>query len=69
MVPRTWQVQGEYLQNLSREDLETLMQLGGLTVPQLMGEVMHHCITASLHHVSLGEEAAEHRLPAGAGGV
>ena len=31
--------QGEYLQNLSREDLETLMQLGGLSVPQLMGEV------------------------------
>jgi len=24
---------------LSREDLETLMQLGGLSVPQLMGEV------------------------------
>ena len=33
------EVQGEYLQNLSREDLETLMQLGGLSVPQLMGEV------------------------------
>ena len=32
-------LQGEYLQNLSREDLETLMQLGSLTVPQLMGEV------------------------------
>ena len=32
--------QGEYLQNLSREDLETLMQLGGLSVPQLMGEVV-----------------------------
>ena len=32
-------LQGEYLQNLSREDLETLMQLGGLSVPQLMGEV------------------------------
>merc|ERR1712059_9499 len=31
--------QTEYLQNLSREDLETLMQLGSLTVPQLMGEV------------------------------
>jgi len=28
-----------YLQNLSREDLETLMQLGSLTVPMLMGEV------------------------------
>jgi len=28
-----------YLQNLSREDLETLMQLGGLSVPLLMGEV------------------------------
>lgn len=31
--------QGEYLQNLSREDLETLMQLGSLSVAQLMGEV------------------------------
>ena len=28
-----------YLQNLTREDLETLMQLGSLTVPQLLGEV------------------------------
>jgi len=28
-----------YLQNLSREDLETLMQLGSLSVPMLMGEV------------------------------
>ena len=28
-----------YLQNLSREDLETLMQLGGLSVPMLMSEV------------------------------
>ena len=36
----TQDLQGEYLQNLSREDLETLMQLGGLSVPQLMGEVM-----------------------------
>ena len=35
----TQDLQGEYLQNLSREDLETLMQLGGLSVPQLMGEV------------------------------
>ena len=35
----TEDLQGEYLQNLSREDLETLMQLGGLSVPQLMGEV------------------------------
>merc|ERR1712226_224557 len=33
------EVQGEYLQNLSREDLETLMQLGSLGVPQLMQEV------------------------------
>ena len=28
-----------YPQNLSREDLETLMQLGSLSVPMLMGEV------------------------------
>ena len=56
--------QGEYLQNLSREDLETLMQLGGLSVPQLMGEVR---LTdwRSRNLVSVpGEEAAEHCLPA-----
>merc|ERR1712059_74690 len=33
------EVQGEYLPNLSRKDLETLMQLGSLSVPQLMSEV------------------------------
>ena len=29
-----------YLHNLSREEVETLMQLGGLNVTQLIGEVM-----------------------------
>ena len=56
--------QGEYLQNLSREDLETLMQLGGLSVPQLMGEV-RLMDWRSRNLVSVpGEEAAEHCLPA-----
>lgn len=31
--------QGEYLQGLTRDDLETLMQLGSLSVPQLLSEV------------------------------
>ena len=29
-----------YLHNLSREEVETLMQLGGLNVTQLIGEVI-----------------------------
>ena len=33
-----------YLHNLSREEVETLMQLGGLNVTQLIGEVIINII-------------------------
>ena len=49
-----------YLHNLSREEVETLMQLGGLNVTQLIGEVI---IIISAANRLIGEVVQPRRRP------